>query len=131
MLINKDSLRVRGIDNFTSYILDVEYGYNKMWGNDTGRNMLGDNSGTFLGVFPKLRITFKRTTQEELENLAEVLDSAVQYVTYYDPKLKRLYEMDTYTGDWATRNRNTFTNVARANESFQISFIANRRRPSK
>lgn len=131
MLINKDSLKVRGIDNFTNYILEAEYGYNKIWGSDTGRNMAGTNSGTFKGVFPKIRVTFKSTTQEELETLADVLDSAVQYVTYYDPRLKRLYEMDTYTGDWATRNKNTFTNVARANESFQISFIANRRRPDK
>ena len=67
-------------------------------------------------------------SQQELETLAPVLDSAVQYVTYYDPRLKRLYEMDTYTGDWSTRNRNTFTNVAKANESFEISFIANRKR---
>lgn len=131
MLLNKDALKVRGIDNITKYIVEVEYGYNKGWGSDSGRSLSGSNSGTFLGVFPKLRITFKKTTQEELEILADVLDSAVQYVTYYDPKLKRMYEMDTYTGDWATRNRNTFSNVARANESFQISFIANRRRPDK
>ncbi len=131
MLINKDSFKVRGCDNIINYIAEIEYGYNKLWGNDTGRNMAGTNSGTFLGVFPKLKVTFLKTTQEQLEELAQVLDEATQYVTYYDPKLKRLYEMDTYTGDWATRNRNTFTNVAKANESFEISFIANRRRPDK
>lgn len=131
MLLNKDSLKVRGIDNFTDYIIEVEYGYNKLWAADSGRNLSGTNSGTFLGVFPKLKITFRATSQQELEALADVLDSAVQYVTYYDPHLKRLYEMDTYTGDWATRNKNTFINVAKANESFEISFIANRKRPSK
>lgn len=131
MLLNKDSLQIQGIKDITRYILEVEYGYNKLWGTDIGRNMAGTNSGTFLGIFPKLRITFRKTTQQELEDLAEILDSPVQYVTYYDPKLKRLYEMDTYTGDWATLNKNTFTNVAKANESFQISFIANRKRPNK
>lgn len=130
MLINKDSFKVRNCDNIINYISEIEYGYNKMWGKDTGRNMAGTNSGTFLGVFPKLKVTFLKTSQEELEELANVLDEATQYVTYYDPKLKRLYEMDTYTGDWSTRNRNTFTNVARANESFEISFIANRKRPN-
>lgn len=131
MLLNKDSLKVRGIDNFASYITEVEYGYNKIWGKDSGRTISGDNSGSLLGIYPKIRVTFKPTTQKELEILAPILDSAVQYVTYDDPYLKRPYEMETYTGDWATRNRNTFENVARANESFQISFIANKKRPKK
>lgn len=131
MLLDKDSLKVRGIDNFTDYITEVEYGYNKLWGNDSGRNMAGVNSGSLIGIFPKIRVIFRKLTQQELETLAPILDSALQYVTYYDPYLKRLYEMDTYTGDWATTNRNTFTNVAKANTSFDISFIANRRRPNK
>ena len=131
MLINKDSFKVRGCDNIINYISEIEYGYNKLWGKDSGRNMAATNSGTLLGIFPKLKVTFLKTTQSQLEELAQVLDEATQYVTYYDPKLKRLYEMDTYTGDWATRNRNTFTNVAKANESFEISFIDNRKRRNK
>lgn len=131
MFLNKDSLIVDGIENFGNYLLEVEYGYNKMWAGDSGRNLKGSNSGTFLGIFPKLRMTFKSTTQEELENLAQVLDEPEQFVTYYDPKLKRMYRMSTYTGDWATRNRSTFTNNARANQSFQISFIANEARSKR
>lgn len=60
--------------------------------------------------------------------IAPILDNPTQNVTYYDPVLKRLYTMSTYTGDWATLNRNTFTNVAKANESFSISFIARKKR---
>lgn len=131
MLINKDSFKVQGCDNIINYISEIEYGYNKLWGKDTGRNMAGTNSGSLVGIFPKLKVTFLKTTQQQLEELAQVLDEAVQHVTYYDPKLKRLYTMDTYTGDWATSNKNTFTNVAKANESFDISFIANRKRPDK
>ncbi|WP_298061808.1 hypothetical protein [uncultured Rikenella sp.] len=131
MLINKDSLKVRGIDNFTSYITEVEYGYNKLWGSDSGRNLAGTNSGTLVGIFPKIKVSFRKLSQQELEAIAPILDNATQWVTYYDPVLKRLYEMDTYTGDWATANRNTFSNVAHANESFDISFIANRKRPSR
>ncbi len=131
MLLNKDSLQVRGINNFTSYITEVEYGYNKLWGEDSGRNLAGVNTGTLIGIFPKLKVTFRKLTQSELEYIAPALDSAVQYVTYYDPTLHRMVEIDTYTGDWATTNKNTFTNVAKANESFEISFIANRRRPDR
>ncbi len=131
MLVDKDSFKVRGIDNITNYITEIEYGYNKLFASDSGRNLAGVNSGTLLGIFVKIKVSFRKLTQQELETIAPVLDSAVQYVTYYDPVLKRLHEMDTYTGDWATTNRNTFVNVAKANEAFDISFIANRRRPDR
>lgn len=128
MFIDKNSLKVNGVD-FAQYITQVEYGYNKLWGNDSGRNLNGDQTGTLLGIFPKLKLSFRRLTQEGLETIAPILDSATQDVTYYDPVLKRLYTMSTYTGDWSTLNRNTFTNVAKANESFEISFIARKKRP--
>ena len=130
MFINKDSLLVNNT-NIGQYILSCEYGYNKIWGKDSGRNMLAENTGTLLGIFPKLKITFRKLTQAELELLAPMFDSANQETTYYDPVLKRLYTMSTYTGDWATLNKNSFVNVARANESFTISFIANKRRPKQ
>lgn len=129
MLIDKESLKVNDI-NFSQYLTEVEYGYNKLWGNDSGRNLAGDQSGTLVGIFPKLKFNFRKLSQQELEYLAPILDSATQNVTYYDPVLKRLYTMSTYTGDWATTNRNTFSNVAKANESFSISFIARRKRGS-
>lgn len=130
MLIDKDSLKVDG-ENYAQYLVEVEYGYYKIWGSDAGRNLAFEQVGTLGGIFPKLRLTFKKLTQKELETIAPKLDAATQMVTYYDPVLKRMYEMETYTGDWSTLNKNTFTNVARANESFQISFIARKKRPSK
>lgn len=110
------------------YLLSIKYGYNKIWSSDTGRNLAATQSGTLVGVFPKLEFTFRNLTQQELEDIAPVLDSAIQTTTYYDPVLKRMYPMSTYTGDWATLNKNTFSNVARANESFSISFIARKKR---
>lgn len=130
MLIDENSLKVNNID-FAQYITEVEYGYNKLFSSDTGRNMAGSMVGTFIGNFIKLKLTFKPLTRNQLETIAPILDSATQMVTYYDPVLKRMYEMETYTGDWATSNKNTFSNVARANESFQISFIARKKRVNK
>ena len=129
MYVDKDSLLLNTI-NIGQYLLQVEYGYNKLWGNDTGRNLNGDNEGTFIGVFPKLKLTFRDLTQTEIELLAPIFDAPQLTCTYYDPVLKRLYAMDSYTGDWATRFRNTFSNVATACESFDISVIANKRRPN-
>lgn len=127
MYIDRDSLIVDGI-NLGQYVTEVEYGYNKLWAGDSGRNLAGVQSGTLIGIFPKLKVNFIKLTQQELELLAPILDKATQEVTYYDPVKKQMTTMSTYTGDWATLNRNTFTNVARANESFSISFIARKKR---
>lgn len=110
------------------YVTEVEYGYNKLWSSDSGRNLAGVQSGTLIGIFPKLKVNFRKLTKEELELIAPILDKPTQNVTYYDPVLKRAYTISTYTGDWATLNRNTFENVAKANESFSISFIARKKR---
>lgn len=128
MYVDKDSLIINGL-NMGKYVSEVEFGYNKLWGPESGRNLNGDNSpNTFIGIYPKLRLTFIPTTQEELETLAPILDSPVQNTTYYDPVLKSKTTISTYTGDWATSNKNTFSNVARANSSFNISVIANKKR---
>jgi len=127
MYINKNSLIIDGI-NMGQYVSEVEYGYNKLWSNDSGRNLAGTQTGTLIGIFPKLKVTFRELTQAELEYLTPTLDNATQSVTYYDPRKRANYTMSTYTGDWATTNKNIFSNVATANESFQISFIARSRR---
>ena len=127
MYINKDSLIIDGI-NMGKYITEVEYGFNKLWASDSGRNLAGVQSGTLIGIFPKLKVNFIKLTQQELELIAPILDKATQKVTYYDPVKKEMTTMSTYTGDWATLNRNTFTNIARANESFTISFISRKKR---
>lgn len=129
MYIDKNSLIIDGI-NIGQYITEVKYGYNKLWASDSGRSLSGNQTGTLLGIFPKLELSFRKLSQTELELLVPILDKATQNVTYYDPYLKRLYTMSTYTGDWSTTNRNTFSNVAKANENFSISFIARKKRGS-
>lgn len=127
MYIDKDSFIVEGV-NFGQYVTEIEFGYNKLWANDSGRNLAGVQSGTLIGIFPKFKVNFKKLTKEELEKIAPLLDKPTQNVKYYDPVKKANITISTYTGDWATLNRNTFENVARANESFSISFISRKKR---
>lgn len=122
MFIDENSVIINGI-SMGQYLLQVEYGYNKLWGSDTGRNLKAKMSGTFLGVVPKLKLTFRKLTKSELETLAPILDSAWQQTTYYDP-IKGTRTMETYTGDWATLNKTMFIKHAKVNESFDISVIA-------
>ena len=127
MYIDKNSLKVKiGNQNYVNlgqYITEVEYQYNKLWGSDSGRNLAGEQSGTLLGIFPKLVVSFKKLTKSETEVLAPILDSAVQKVSYYDPNKKATVEMDTYTGDYSYTN-NTRIGNDRKNSDFQISFIS-------
>lgn len=127
MYIDKESLVVDGI-NLAQYVTEVKYGYNKLWAEDSGRNLAGTQSGTLIGIFVKLEVAFRKMTKEELEKIAPILDKATQNVTYYDPVKKKLVTISTYTGDWSTLNRNTLQNVAKANEAFTISFIARKKR---
>lgn len=125
MFINPNSLIVNNI-NLGNYIVEARYGYNKLWSSDSGRNLAGTQSGTLIGIFPKIVVQFRKLTQTELETLAPVLDSVRQTVQYYDPNKKAMTTMTTYTGDYEVINKGIIGHIK--NEGFQISFISTKRR---
>ena len=125
MFIDKDSLIVNGI-NLGRYIVQATYSYNKLWSNDSGRNLAGVQSGTLIGIFPKIVVQFRKLTQTEFETLTPILDSARQTVQYYDPNKKAMTTMTTYTGDYEVINKGIIGHIK--NEGFQISFISTKRR---
>jgi hypothetical protein len=120
MFINKDSIRVNNI-SMGQYLLQAKYEYNKLWGSDTGRNLAGKMSGTLIGIFPKIILTFRKLTKEELNIIAPILDSANQTLTYYDPVLNSNKTITTYTGDWSYTNKSI---VSKLDGSFDCSFIS-------
>lgn len=122
MFVEKDSIKVNGI-SFGQYLTQADYGYNKLWSEDSGRNLAGTQSGTLIGIFPKLELQFRRLTKDELHTLAPILDSPSQTVEYYDDNKGQMTTMQTYTGDWKISNKGI-----NANEPFSISFIAKKRR---
>ena len=125
MFIDKNSLTVNGV-SLGQYITKVKFQYNKLWSEDSGRNLAGTQSGTLIGIFPKLVVSFRKLTKSELEYLAPIFDSATQSVTYYDPNKKAYTTMETYTGDYEFENEGIIGKYK--NSSFDISFIAMRRR---
>ena len=131
MFIDKDSLKVKvgsgSWVNLGNYILEAKYGYNKLWSSDSGRNLAGKQSGTLIGIFPKIIVQFRRLTKSELQTLAPILDSSRQTIQYYDPFIRDTTTMTTYTGDYEVINKH-IVNDNRKNEGFQISFIAVSRR---
>lgn len=122
MFVDKDSLKVNGI-SLGKYLTQVDYNYNKLWSEDSGRNLAGTQSGTLIGIFPKLELQFRKLTKDELHYLAPILDSASQTVEYYDDNKGSTISIETYTGDWKISNKSI-----NSNEAFSISFIAKKRR---
>ena len=64
MFIDVNSIQVNGV-SLGQYLVEAKYGYNKLWGKDTGRNLAGTNSGTLLGIFPKIICQFRKLTKTE------------------------------------------------------------------
>ena len=122
MFVEKDSIVIDGI-SMGKYLVQAEYEYNKLWASDSGRNLAGTQTGTLIGVFPKLVLQFRSLSQEELHLLAPVLDSERQTTQYYDDNKGAMVTMTTYTGDWKITNRNIGKN-----EGFTCSFISTKKR---
>lgn len=87
---------------------------------------MGTQSGTLIGIFPKIIVQFRKLTKIELETIIPILDSARQSVTYYDPNKKAMTTMITYTGDYEIDNKGIIGHIK--NEGFSISFISVKRR---
>ena len=126
MFVNKNSIVINGI-NMGQYLVEAKYQYNKLWASDSGRNLAGVQTGTLIGIFPKLVLEFRKLTKAELEYIVPILDSAYQTVSYYDPNKKAQTTMTTYTGDYEVDNKHIISGN-RKNEGFSISFIAVRKR---
>jgi hypothetical protein len=129
MYIDANSLQV-SIDNGTTwvnlgqYISEAKFGYNKLYANDTGRNLKGIFSGSLIGIFIKIIVTFVPLNQTQLNTIAPILDSPRQKVRYYDPNKNTTITMTTYTGDW----ENSQQNIGKT-QTFNVSFIATEKRP--
>ena len=123
MFINANSISLNGT-SMGQYLLSAKYEYNKLWVSDTGRNLKGKFSGTLVGIFPKITLTFRKLTKAEMNIIAPILNSGTQNLTYYDQDTNSNKTIRTYTGDWSYENKQIMTK----NNSFECTFIARERR---
>lgn len=123
MFINKNSIIINN-KSMGQYLLSAKYEYNKLWGPDTGRNLAGTMTGTLVGIFPKIILTFRKLTIAEMNEIGPILDSPWQTLNYYDPTLNRTVTLTTYTGDWGYTNKKIATKC----DSFDCSFISKSKR---
>lgn len=122
MFLDKDSIYMDGI-SMGKYLTQVRYGYYKIWSSDSGRVLSGKMTGTLVGIFPKIIMSFRGLTSEELTKLAPHFDNAQQTVQYMDPNKNEQITIQTYTGDWEI----TYKNMKKG-QGFDLSFISKDRR---
>lgn len=122
MYVNKNSVIINNV-NMGKYITQADFEYNKLWSNDSGRNLAGTQTGTLIGIFPKLVLTFRKLNQAEMHTLAPILDSARQTVQYHDDNSNSMKTMTTYSGDWKAVSKR----IGKV-EGVQCSFISVRKR---
>ena len=122
VFIDKDSIIINGI-SMGQYLIQADFEYNKLWSSYSGRNLAGTQKGTLVGIFPKLVLTYRALTKDEVHRLAPIFDSARQTVQYYDDNKGSMVTMTTYTGDWKAVSKKI-----NKCESFSISFISTKKR---
>lgn len=122
MFLDEDSIYMDGI-SMGQYLTQVKFGYYKLWSSDSGRTLSGKQSGTLIGIFPKIIMSFRELTTEELTYLAPHFDNARQTIKYMDPNKNTQVTMETYTGDWEIIYKNM-----KKGQAFDLSFISIDRR---
>ena len=122
MFLDKNSIVINDV-NMGNYIVQATFGYNKLWSSDSGRNLAGTQTGTLMGIYPKIVLQFRKLNKTDLETIIPILDSARQTTTYYDPNKKTSVTMTTYTGDYEIVNK-YIIGTDRKNEGFSCSFIS-------
>ncbi len=127
MFVNKDSIIINGL-SMGPFLVRAKFGFHKVWGKDTGRNLAASWSGTLKGIFPKLTLYFGELTRDQIEILAPIFDSATQTVSYYDPNKKKMLTMTTYSNDWELTN-NSIVDTIQPGEAFDVAFISTKKRP--
>lgn len=121
MYVDEDSVIINNI-SLGNYITKAKFGYHKLWSSDSGRNLAKSVVGTF-DIFPKITVTFKKLNQKELETVSSIINALSQETKYYDPDLKKVNIISTYTNDLEFVQNN----IGKT-ENFDVAFIARDRR---
>jgi hypothetical protein len=80
-------------------LVKFEMNYSKLW-KDADRNMNGDVSATFIGVFPNIDAETTPLTQDQVETLCAALDQPYFSMTFWDPSSGTQKTTNYYASDY-------------------------------
>lgn len=127
---------------FPKAIKDASLSDNKLWGDDSGRSMIGSSKGTLIGIFPKLQVTIGKQNADDRAILCKCLNQTAATVRAYCVERKRFETASFYFGDVTNKIKHwdkhgTLGTLSGGNQpytckstfdSMQFSVIANERR---
>lgn len=80
-------------------LVKYEMNYSKLW-KDADRNMNGDVSATFIGVFPNIDAETTPLTQDQVEVLCAALDQPYFSMVFWDPSSGTQKTANYYASDY-------------------------------
>lgn len=87
---------INNID-FSYIVSGLKVGYETLVSDNSGRNAAGDTVIDVINKKVKLYVTFRHTTDEEMDLLLSTMKDYVVNVTYLDPETRNLETITTYT----------------------------------
>lgn len=91
-------------------VVKYDVNYSKLW-KDADRNMNGDVSSTFIGVFPNLDVTTMPISQADVGILCAALDQPYFTLTYWDPSSNSQRTASYYASDYKISLVNRLTGM--------------------
>lgn len=82
-----------------SEVVKYDMNYSKLW-KDADRNMNGDVSSTFIGVFPNIDCTTIPMKQADVQTLCAALDQPYFTMTFWDPSSGTQKTASYYASDY-------------------------------
>lgn len=69
-------------------LIQYEIGYNKLYADDSGRDLDGNNKATLIGIFPKLQVKVGSYTEQEMSEFLKKVNKPELLISWYDPEIK-------------------------------------------
>lgn len=83
-------------------IINYNVQYNKLWGEDSGRNLAGEMMATLTGIFPKITLNIGTVNKDEMAWFLAKANKAKIVVEWYDAEIKGMRTADFYSNDITT-----------------------------
>lgn len=88
-------LKINGV-NLSPFVSGLKVGFETLVSDSSGRNAAGDTVIDIINRKEKVYVTFRHTTQEEMETILGAVADYVVDTTFLNPKTNSMKEIKTY-----------------------------------
>lgn len=107
-------------------LMQYEVAYNKLYADDSGRDLDGNNRATLIGIFPKLQVKVGSYTEQEMSDFLKKVNRPELSINWYDPEIKGLRNgVSYYINDFNVSVKRTSPTVY---NGFSFNLIPNKKR---